>query len=642
MKNSHEISNLKSSESFKNLGSSIISARNLNNSKNINLFTVKRSKENSIISNPIRETSFKSSNSRPNVIVSPIETPKDSMRSPSIDVNSIRYLKRKIEPQYPPADLKYSVFAIYENGNGYDRGRRTYGMPKGIGVLLNENLCLTAASVFKDESDVINSFMQLKDGSVFRFDPYRAFTILDGQFAIAAFKLNEVKVLQTFKPIDIRQPFDLNENDPVFCFPFDITKPKVVLTVSETEFSISSGRVEFMLPGNPIFTIDWVMQGIYISSEGHINKILRLSTVLEHLDQSIYLIHNRLIDKFIRQHDEGYTEKFHNRYLYYFEWGSQNIWRYDIDASSWSNVKIHNFEEFNKSHSLWSFGVNSRLVYLPDSTILSIGGNSISTGMELRETLAFKPQEFHTIHMYAEMNVPRSGPACVFCEGYVYTFGGKPHAKTCEKFSLSSNKWLPIASMYYPRTDASASAALSNEYIFVVGGEPQSPSGTSIERYSVRFNHWELLSVYLPKPMSRIGLFPISSRRLALLGGTESSHVFILSINEVLSFDGIDYSNDVENKTFTLQDCYRPLEDLTETVFPVAFCRTSNCLYIMNSHGSDPNSLTFSMVEFKVEYFDISVPVDHSYKPRELIAKVRTPYDLGRTWKNDSQLRLLK
>jgi hypothetical protein len=62
----------------------------------------------------------------------------------------------------------------------------------------------------------------------------------------------------------------------------------------------------------------------------------------------------------------------------------------------------------------------------------------------------------------------------------------------------------------------------------------------------------------------------------------------------------------------------------------------------MNSHGSDPNSLTFSMVEFKVEYFDISVPVDHSYKPRELIAKVRTPYDLGRTWKNDSQLRLLK
>jgi hypothetical protein len=52
--------------------------------------------------------------------------------------------------------------------------------------------------------------------------------------------------------------------------------------------------------------------------------------------------------------------------------------------------------------------------------------------------------------------------------------------------------------------------------------------------------------------------------------------------------------------------------------------------------------LSFGIEEYNVEYFDISTHVDYSNKPAQVIAKVRTPYDLGRTWKNDMKLRMLK
>jgi hypothetical protein len=62
----------------------------------------------------------------------------------------------------------------------------------------------------------------------------------------------------------------------------------------------------------------------------------------------------------------------------------------------------------------------------------------------------------------------------------------------------------------------------------------------------------------------------------------------------------------------------------------------------MNSYRSEPENLTFTIEEFNAEYFDISTKIDFSNKPANLIAKVRTPYNLGRTWKNDSKLRVLK
>ena len=569
--------------------------------------------------------------------------PAPPQKSQTSEKNSIKYLKRDIQATYPPGDYKYSIFAIYEDGNSYDNRKRSYGMPKGMGVLLNEHLCLTAASIFTDEASVIKSFMQLKDGSIFRFDPYRAFVIVQEQFAIIGFHIKESKVLEKFKPVDITAPFELTENDPVFYFPLDTNKAKTVLVISPESFTISSGRYEYILPGNPIFTIDWKLQGIFIKSDGHINNVLKIKPIFEYLESSIPLFHNPILEKLINQDTPGYVEKFHDRFLYYFEWGTCKIWRYDIDKTQWNEVKIHNFDTFSEEEeSLWSFGENSRLLYLPNGSIVCLGGVSKTASIELREVYEFSPQEYHNIRRLSDMLVPRNGLSCVYIDNYIYVMGGLPNPQTCEKYSIISQVWLPLSSMYYPRTNSTATSALGAEFIFIVGGEPLSPSGTSIEKYSIKFNHWELLSIYLPKPMAKIGLFPITNRRIAIFGGTDSNHVFIFNINDILQINSVDYSTQNERQCYTLQDCLRSLENITETVFPVAFSRTHNILYIMNSYKSDASSLSFSIEEFSVEYFEISSHVDFTHKPAEVIAKVRTPYELGRSWKNDSKLRMIK
>jgi Kelch motif len=609
------------SGSFKRLGNSIIS------SGKINSFTVKNAKS--------PETQEILPAYSPQVL-----TPRVP-RLESVD-NDLKYSRRDIKAAYPPGDLKYSVFAIYDNGNSYDPRKRNYGMPKGVGILINEHLCLTGGSVFTDENSVINSFAQLKDGSVFKFDPYRAFVIVKDQFAIVAFRIQEAKVLEKFRPVSLKVPFELTEKDPVFYFPLDPGHEKIILVVSSEVFTITSGRPEYILPGNPIFTVDWKIQGIYMYSQGDANIILKIKPILEYLENSVPLFDNPILEKYVNQDKPGYVEKFHDRHLYYFEWGTVNIWRYDIDLKKWNPVKIHNLAEFSEENELWSFPENSRLIYLPNGSVMCIGGRSKNSGVELRLVYEFCPQEYQIIRQHPEMIVPRDGPSCVYVENYIYVFGGTPSPKTCEKYSMVNQRWYPLSSMYYPRQNAAATSALSNDYIFVFGGEPLLPSGIAIERYSIKFNHWELLTIQLPKPLAKIGVFPITNRRIAILGGTESNLVFILTVEDLLQIDGVNYTTQGENQHYSLRDCLRSLENITETVFPIAFSRTNNVLYILNSYNSSTDNLSFSIEEYSIEYFEISTSVDYTSKPAQLIAKVRTPYDLGRTWKNDLKLRMIK
>lgn len=609
---------LNNSNSFKRLGNSIVSPAGINS------FTVSR---------------YKDTAKTPNIVTSSVKSLPISHTS---DRLNMKYLKRDIKATYPPGDYKFSVFAIYESGNSYDIKKRSYGMPKGMGILINEHLCITAAQVFPDESSAINSFMQLKDGSIFKFDPYRAFVTVEDQFAIVAFQIKDAKVLEKFKPLDIKAKFELSENDPIFYFPLDTTHEKKVLIISPEYFTISSGKYETILPGNPIFTIDWQIQGIFLDSTGHINKVLKIDPIFAYLESSIPLFHNPILEKFLHQDKPGYIEKLHDRFLYYFEWGTVRIWRYNIDTKIWSEVKIHNLAEFTRENDLWSFGVNSRLVYLPSSSIVCIGGVSKYADIEMYDVFEFAPQEFQTIKRLRDMMVPRAGPSCVYADSYIFAFGGSPHPQTCEKYSIKSDRWLPLASMFYPRINSTATTALGIQFIFIVGGEPLSPTGCTIEKYSIQFNHWELLQIALPRPMSKIALFPITDRRIAILGGSESNFVFILNVNDVLQINGLDYGTQNERQTYSLQDCLRSLENKAETVFPVAFSRSHNVLYIMNSYKASFEDLAFSIEEYNVEYFEISTHVDFSNKPSEVIAKVRTPYDLGRTWENDMKRRMIK
>ncbi|CAG9325874.1 unnamed protein product [Blepharisma stoltei] len=535
------------------------------------------------------------------------------------------------QPEWPKEWMIRSIFAIYFKSEGYSSEKRYYGMPNGIGILLNENLCLTAHSVIPEEEIAINCYAQFRGGEIFKFDPYRCFvTSIEDGFTIIAFKAHTATALRYFRPIRIKEEFELKMDDLVFYFPFDEYTVKKVLLLDENKFTFTSGKKEYILPGNPIFTQQWKLQGMYVKCEGQINIAMKINPMLEYMENALTLLNLPLLEQYLHQDHLGYMEKFHDRYLYYFEWHGKNIWRYDIDREFWEQAKMRNKLALKRDRGGdWSFNWNSRLVYLSKGSIMIIGGRSRETGNEMRDVWTFSPQKYHTLKSYKSMIYPRECPTCLLVNDYVYVLGGKG-MKECERTNINTkSSWQPIASMYYIRHEAAACTALDSTYIYVFGGEPITPTGNTIERYNILFNHWELLTTTIPRPLARLSVFPITNRRIAIMGGTGSHWVFVMYIENSLDMQGIGYNPQGGAEIYRIEDCLRPLDEPTETAWPITFCRSNNTLYLMNLNRKGEGDQKPGVIKYQVEYFDITTHVDYSSKPREMRAKMRTPYDLG-------------
>ena len=133
--------------------------------------------------------------------------------------------------------------------------------------------------------------------------------------------------------------------------------------------------------------------------------------------------------------------------------------------------------------------------------------------------------------------------SAVFHEGYVFVFGGLNYTekilKKCERFSVSDNKWEPIADMGEPRKNSSA-CTLTTDTIYIFGGSSQSQSSDTIEQYSIATNTWNTLKVKLPSPISFLTSFKVSQTQILLLGGSVKEHSRrgqTYKTNQVLIFD---------------------------------------------------------------------------------------------------------
>lgn len=571
---------------------------------------------------------------------SPIEIGYGGVDKPHYDLNPIvtsnSYREKQLKPIPPPKDKIRAIFAIYYLGFGYDSSSRSFGKPNGLGFLLNENLCMTAHSVIPDEMSALASYAQFRDGEVFKFDPKRCFvTSPNYEFTLIAFQHQSSTALRYFKPIHITELFEFHRDDAVHYFPFDAYELKKVMDIDKNSFTFASGRKEHLVPGTGVFNNRWVLQGMYVRSSSFINIAVRMTPILAFLESYLTLQHNDLLDQFLHMDHMAYLEKFHDRYLYYFEWHGKNIWRYDIDRAQWDHVTLRNLEQMESEDPLWSFHWNSRLVYLPNASILIIGGKSKDTGNECKDVWMFSPEKYNTLSRYSAMLTARESAACVYVEKFVYILGGKPGLNSCERLSLASKKWQSIAPMYYVRHDATACTALDANYIFVFGGMPLNPTGNTIERYSIKVNEWELLTVLLPRPLARLSVFPVTNRRIAILGGTSSHWVFVLHIEDAV--ENLAAGHDC---TYRIEDCLTNLNEITETVYPVALSRKHNRLFILNCARSGYNGLTPGVVEFGMEDLDI-IANEADRQARNTSKKlgttisldrhgVRTPYDLQR------------
>lgn len=624
------------SESHKDLNSFTLAKRFLNpqtSQSNLNSNTF-RTKPNTEYFNsklvPSHRTIFNSPS---------IEVGYGGVDKPHYDLNPIitsnHYREKLLRPIPPPKDKIRAIFAIYYLGFGYDSSARSFGKPNGLGFLLNEDLCMTTHSVIPDEATATASYAQFRDGEIFKFDPNRCFVTSNNyEFTLLAFQHQSATALRYFKPIHITELFEFHRDDPVHYFPFDAYELKKVIEIDKNSFTFASTRKEYIVPGTPVFNSRWGLQGMYVRSSSYINLAVRMTPILAFLESSLTLKHNDLLEKFLHQDHLAYLEKFHDRYLFYFEWHGKNVWRYDIDRSEWDHVTLRNIEQMESDDPLWCFHWNSRLVYLPSASILIIGGKSKDTGVETKDVWIFSPEKYNTLHRYSSMLVARESTACVYVEKFVYVMGGKPGLNTCERVSITSKKWQPIAAMYYVRYDASACTALDSNYIFVFGGMPLNPTGNTIERYSIKVNKWDLLTVLLPRPLARLSVFPVTNRRIAIIGGTASHWIFVLHIE-----DAVEEIVAGQDCVYRIENCRKNLSEITETVYPVALCRKYNKLFILNCARSGYNNITPGVVEFGMEDLDIianDADREANYNTSKLSrnyfegSRVKTPYDLQR------------
>mmetsp|Transcript_16976 Transcript_16976/g.30553 ORF Transcript_16976/g.30553 Transcript_16976/m.30553 type:complete len:679 (+) Transcript_16976:3497-5533(+) len=482
----------------------------------------------------------------------------------------------------PPPDLIKSVFKIFSFGTGQDSASFNPSKALGIGILINDILALTAHSVIPDPNFAISRYAKLSDGQTLRFDPHLCFaTSAQKEFTVVAFKdFHSRTVLRFLNPITLYQPFTVSGKAPVATVPFDPHHPKELIVSEVDTFTFTAAGPD-LLPGTPVFNSQWMLQGMFTKVYSNINIAVQLIPLLWHMEANLESYNSRVLYKYLHGDHCGLLEKYHRKFLYFVSWHGNTVWKYNLSTSKWSEMEILNDNEFSKENPHWTFHWNSRIVRLKSGGILIIGGRDRETSSETRDVWKLSPTKQHTLAHSSPMLHPREACAAINSEDkFVFVMGGRTNSRSVERMSLASKSWRSCASMIYARYNAAACTGMEGHYIFVFGGVL---AGTSAERYNIATDQWELLSLRLPSELYHLALFPVSSRKIALIGGNQTDQIYIMNIETSVTLARGTSSYEVDVKEiYTLTRCLESLPSILETTYPVAFDATNDRLYLLN------------------------------------------------------------
>ena len=488
----------------------------------------------------------------------------------------------------------YSVFEIYHLGYAYS-SKSGYTSPIGMGFLITKSLAVTANSVIPDEEVASRCFSRFTDNAqeVHSFDANSFFyTNRALNFTIIGFIANPESKKPRI-PLEFREEFVLKSGDFIAYMKSGATGRNVT-SVDLESFIYTAGSD--ILPGMPIFTYDWHLQGIHhtCTASYRFNQATRIDVILKtiltirsistHPDLDLLL--TDYVSNYIHEEDRGVEA---GRYLYWVEWYNKNIYRYDIPLERWNKIKISNISEFLQSEgSEWSFNWGSRLIYV-GPRIFIIGG----VGQELSSTKSdvyeFSPDSKELIRR-ADMLERREGPAIVACQGYLYVMGGKYSYNTCEKYNLALNTWERIAQMSNGRYEPVAVTMQNERFIYVIGGFPQELVGRSIERYDVNENRWDVLNTRMNYPVLHPGVIAVSQKKFALLGGRFCKSVVMVEISDGDINRSLDSSYCEGIRIYEIDT----MPGQFETVYPSVLYKEENKVYVMKSQeGVAPQVLYY-------------------------------------------------
>lgn len=502
---------------------------------------------------------------------------------------------RSFVPPSPRTVSKSSIFQIY--GIGYSFSNH-YGNANGIGFMITESIALTTNSVLVDEEVASRSFGMFPNGTRFKFEPAQFFYTNRGlNFTVVAANIEH------FACLKILDEFILTDRSKIFYYEAGLVNCEIV-GLDKDLFSYSTSTD--ILPGTPIFTNQQVLQGVHHTKVSAYNYSIgtRIDSIVNILcsvviipSEDSAIIENslgRLLkDKALAlkvdlKHAENFGE---GRFLYWVEWYTKNLYKFDVVEQKWIKIKVMNIEQFlTQETSQWRFNWGSRIVYLPDGSFLIIGGNGNDLGGIRGDVYQFVPEK-NLLYRKKSMLDRRDGPAVIYRQNYVYVVGGRFSYTTCEKYNLKTNTWSYFSSMIHGRYEPVACLLQGDNFMYVAGGQPEESVGKTIERYSFSQDRWEGLQVVFPIPLLRCGIFPVTQTKFALLGGRHLNAVIIFEV--VLEI--IDGRTEEIFKVFEIEE----LPEAIETVYPVVYNIVQNKVYLTKSpDGQAPSVLYYSFRSF--------------------------------------------
>lgn len=455
-------------------------------------------------------------------------------RRPLSVIKSLEFLtspklsKLKFTENNPLKSIQIGIFDLYGVGLNYSPSSG-YGLPYGSGFLITPSLILTTNKnipTAEHAQIALLKFSILSQSTVYRLSPNTFFfTSISKNFTIVALAPTpKLSIVPKFGP---KSKFKLFKSANL-----KILTPSLlsglVTSVSQTEFAFLSPGP--LLSGVPILNENWKLQGMYLRADNRVKLALKVDSILQILLQANPPYLHKELEELIGKCSSLpslpilKTRLGDTKDLFWVKSGHWSIYHFDFSSKVWNLLQILNISSLRTTPA-FKFKPNSRIINLPDNSFLLIGGNDPESSQPSGENFQVFPSS-GLIQKRKSMQEGRASFSLVYRLGHVYAIGGSLREFTCERYSVQSDRWEPIADLNESRKNASATLFFQDCFIFVFGGEER--SGRSIERYSFQFDKWEVLTVILPCEFVNPALFVFDNNKIALLGGRNSEKVLVI------------------------------------------------------------------------------------------------------------------
>ncbi|CAG9322876.1 unnamed protein product [Blepharisma stoltei] len=509
---------------------------------------------------------IKRNNSRERLSLSPIDRTIENFSvkkrdlSPSFNGKSGRLkslaFRKEIENEIGiPERISKLIIEIYSPNSLENE-------PTAIGLLIGSKIIITSHIAIPNETLAARyTFKFLKDENVYKSNIKKFFFTSpnDNLTVLAITPINQDLTKRV--PLSFESNLKELEGDPIYY----VNQKAYQAFISSIDADIFGFTTQkSILTGTPVFTKKWQLLGIShtFTQIYKYTQAASLETVLKFLNRlKSHIPRDSLLGSIEKSVDFNGKEFNQNNFkeMYWFEWLGNYIETYNVETGEWNYMQTSLRNE-GRWHFLW----DSRPVMLPNGSFYILGG--MRNNLAVDEVVKFKPEKGELKRMQ-NMGVGRAACGTVFHEGFVYALSGKYANNFCERYSLSQKRWEFIPSMVHERFDFSAIVLFSS--IYVVGGEPYSEVGNTIEVYDILREVWVILNIKLPFAVANSPLCHLFGSSFAILGGRGCRNVIMVEIDNLYS------------KSVSIREG-AALSEEVETIYPVIYAAEQQKVFLFN------------------------------------------------------------